>query len=151
MQQKVWVFPLKNRIKNTAPLREQIEAFLSTWDAHGEKVSAKLDIQHGQVITIYLDQGSIVPTGCSKDKLDKSIRQICTSLGHELVEESNTVLLKDGEILILNRPQLKTYLTSNSSYDNLSLLDFSILGREDLNHRELFRPIEETWALNFIN
>lgn len=154
MQQKIWVYALSNEVEsdNLDKLKADILSFLENWDAHGAPVSAQLEISGNRLILISLTSENVIPSGCSKDKLDKSVREIGIKIGVPILDESKIILQREDSTLeVFERAELKQRLNSGELGINDLILDYSKLGNADTNCGNIFRPIKETWALGLIN
>jgi hypothetical protein len=153
MTQKIWAFTLKEKLdpQITDDLSAEINSFLMTWDAHGAPVDGELEILHDQILVIKLTTDNTIPSGCSKDKLDKSIRRACDIHGVQILDESNIVVKQnEEEIEIYSRAQFKEFLKSGTLPIDAQLLDYTTLGENGTNSNNLFKPIRDTWAKNLV-
>ena len=154
MQQKIWVYALNSDISpnQSDKISEDIQGFLQTWDAHGAPVKGRMDILGKRILAISLSSEEVIPSGCSKDKLDKSVRTICAKHGIQILDESDIVLKKDDcSFEVLKRNEFKQLLNSGALETDTLLLDYSCLGNQDTNLNNIFRPIETTWAISLKN
>ncbi len=154
MEQKIWVFLLESEVEKVVSdnITVDINAFLGIWDAHGAPVMGQLEILNNMILVISLASKEVIPSGCSKDKLDKSVREICKKHGVPVLDESNLVIKKEDFTLeVLKRAELKRRLNAGELKRDSLILDYSCLGNRDTNLNNIFRPIEETWALTLIN
>lgn len=154
MEQKIWVFALDGELteNSSAGITADIGAFLRSWDAHGAPVRGHLEIFSKRLLVISLASEEVIPSGCSKDKLDKSVREICLKHGISVLDESNIVIKnEDLSLEVLKRAEFKQRLNSGELKTNSLLLDYSCLGHQDTNIKNIFRPIKDTWAMSLKN
>ena len=154
MEQKIWVYALESKLGKDLSDRisADISGFLSQWDAHGAPVEGQLEILDDMILVISLAGKEVIPSGCSKDKLDRSVREICMRHGVSILDESNIIIKKEDRTLeILKRPEFKQRLNSGEINTEALLLDYSCLGTQNTNLNNIFRPIKETWALSLKN
>ncbi|NQV52751.1 MAG: ABC transporter ATPase [Flavobacteriales bacterium] len=71
-------------------------AFLKDWAAHGKSLFAAFEIRYDRFIVIGVDEAMAQATGCSIDKLIKTIQAIDSSYGLDLLERMK-VAYRDGE------------------------------------------------------
>ena len=116
MLQKLWAFTLKDKLspETSEDLSAEINEFLCAWDCHGVPVDGELEIIKDQILVVRLTKADLVPSGCSKDKLDKAIRKACDIHQVKILDESSIVLISNDEVNILTRPQFK----ENLKFDN---------------------------------
>ncbi len=154
MRQKIWVYPLATNLSEPIAdkISREISGFLAMWDTHGVPVDGGLKILGNKIIMISLNSEEVIPSGCAKDKLDNSIRQICLNNGITVLDESNLIIKKsDLSFEVLNRLELKALLNSGDLGLETLLLDYSCLGNEETDLNNVFRPIKDTWAFKLKN
>jgi hypothetical protein len=99
-------------------LSSRISTLLSTWNTHGKQLSSAIKWEENQFLIITEPEG--LSSGCSKDKLNRGLMDINTSLGLNFAPPGKFFVRKDREILLLNRKELSEKFISNEiSGDNL--------------------------------
>jgi len=95
---RVWIFQSSKPL--VGDMRTQIAssliAFLKDWAAHGKSLFAAFEIRYDRFIVIGVDEAMAQATGCSIDKLIKTIQAIDSSYGLDLLERMK-VAYRDGE------------------------------------------------------
>jgi len=98
---RVWVFQSSKLIQGD--LRTEISstliAFLKDWAAHGKSLFAAFEIKFDRFIVIAVDEAMAQATGCSVDKLMKTIQVIDTAYGLDLLNRMK-VAYRSGEEII---------------------------------------------------
>lgn len=97
-QAKVWVYQADRFLSETevAWVKEQLEAFIPTWNAHGAKLNATFEVLSSCFICLAVEEDEASASGCSIDSSVRIIKQIEKELGCSffnrlkmLVEEGN--------------------------------------------------------------
>ena len=95
---RVWIFQSSKPL--VGDMRTQISssmiAFLKDWAAHGKNLFAAFEIRYDRFIVIGVDEAMAQATGCSIDKLIKTIQAIDSSYELDLLERMK-VAYREGE------------------------------------------------------
>lgn len=79
---RIWIYQSNKllSIDQELNITAKLQGFISQWEAHGNKLSAKAEIRYNRFIIIMVDEEHAGATGCSIDKsvnLMKEIEQDC--------------------------------------------------------------------------
>src|SRR3954447_26372348 len=84
---RVWVFgsdtPLTGAVADT--LLAEVDSYLDTWKAHGFPLRAAREWRDNRFLIIGIDPTVEQASGCSIDGLFRSLQQMQTSIGAQLV------------------------------------------------------------------
>ena len=84
---RVWVFAADPPLQDAGAeqLLDDVERFLSGWQAHGEPLRTGYDWRECRFLTIAVDQSTAGASGCSIDGLYRTLRALEPVLGSSLV------------------------------------------------------------------
>lgn len=118
--QNIFIFPYEKALQ-AADMRElssRISTLLSSWNAHGSQLSSEIKWEENQFLIISEPDG--LASGCSKDKLNRGLMDINSSLGLNFAPAGKFFVRKEQEMLMLNRKELsEKFISKEISGDNL--------------------------------
>ncbi|MEQ9188415.1 MAG: ABC transporter ATPase [Cryomorphaceae bacterium] len=98
---RVWVFQSSELL--VGDVREDIKrtltSFLKEWAAHGQSLFAAFEIRYDRFIIVGVDEAKAQATGCSIDKLMKTIQAIDKKFDIDLLDRMK-VAFRDGEDIL---------------------------------------------------
>ena len=94
---RVWVFGAERPLapRESALLLEEVDRFLSQWNAHGTPLTAARAWTHDSFLTIAVDQAAAGASGCSIDGLFRALKALEPKIGASLVT-SGCVFFRDA-------------------------------------------------------
>jgi hypothetical protein len=98
---RVWVFQSSKLLQGDmrTEISSALIAFLKDWAAHGKSLFAAFDIKFDRFILIAVDEAMAQATGCSVDKLMKTIQAIDAAYSLDLLNRMK-VAYRSGEEII---------------------------------------------------
>ena len=87
---RLWVFAAERPVTGAAAdrLLNEVDAFVSSWQAHGAPLTAARDWRYNQFLLVGVDERAAGVSGCSIDALTRSLKQLESELGLSLLENS---------------------------------------------------------------
>jgi hypothetical protein len=119
---RLWIFPASRRLSDDEQARvlAAADAFIDQWLAHGVPLNAARDIRHNQFVLIGVDEQAAGASGCSIDALVRSMGQLQSSLGLELIEHGPVLYRNGGAIARVSREEFgKLASTGQVSLDTV--------------------------------
>lgn len=138
----IWFFTA-DRVLNTkeqSHIRQVVELFFNTWDAHGHPVVAAMDILADQVVVIAADSTKGDVTGCSKDKLQHLFTQLGQTIQVDLFQRMLIPVLVNDEIQLVHWHDLQDF--SDKQESPVAFIDTSIMKISDLRTKG-WQPIAD--------
>ena len=118
--ENIFIFPYEKALQaaDISELSSRISTLLSSWNAHGNQLSSEIKWEENQFLIISEPEG--LASGCSKDKLNRGLMDINSSLGLFFAPAGKFFVRKEQEMLMLNRKELSTkFISKEISGDNL--------------------------------
>lgn len=98
---RVWIFqsskPLTGEIRTE--FSSTLIAFLKDWAAHGNQLFAAFEIRYDRFVIIGVDEAIAQATGCSIDKLMRTVQALDEQFELDLLERMK-VAYRDGEDIV---------------------------------------------------
>lgn len=98
---RVWVFqsfkPLTGDVRTD--ISSTLISFLKDWAAHGKQLFAAFEIRYDRFIVIGVDEAMAQATGCSVDKLMRTVQEIDSKYSLDLLERMKVAYRKGEDIL----------------------------------------------------
>jgi hypothetical protein len=105
---RVWVFAADRTLDEgvSDALMNDVDLFLSQWNAHGAPLTVGRNWKHGRFLTIAVDQSTAGASGCSIDGLFRTLKTLEPRLGASLVPRGLIFFRDDkGAIQSVDREQ----------------------------------------------
>ena len=95
---RTWVFGADRTLseKQSQELTPEVDAFLTSWNAHGAPLTVGRDLKYGRFLTVAVDQSTAGASGCSIDGLFRTLKSLEPKLGASLVT-SGLIFFRDNE------------------------------------------------------
>ncbi len=150
-ESRVWIYQ-SNRTFSEAELlevRQEIEAFLQDWTAHGSDLNAGYEMPYNRFIVFGLDQAMQGATGCSIDASVRFIQGLEKKYTIDLLDKMN-VSYKQGEFVAYKTLKDFRVMAKNKSVSKNTIVFNNLVNNKEeyLNHWEV--PAEESWHGQFM-
>jgi hypothetical protein len=140
---RVWIYQ-SNRpllLNEEHLINEKLGSFISQWEAHGNKLTAKAEIRYNRFIILIVDEQQAGATGCSIDKSVNLMKQIEQDLHLSLFDRFNIAYRdSEGTITSCNRDEFERRIGDGSI--NKSTIVFN-------NLVQTLSDLEEKWEVPF--
>jgi len=147
---RVWIYQ-SNRILTSVEvsfIRQELDLFLSEWNAHGAALTAQADIRYNLFIIITVDESKTLPSGCSIDKSVYLLKSIEEKLHISLFDRFQLAYRNEEGIQIVNRSTFESYYQQGLISDETIV--FNNLVSNDLELMERWEvPLNRSWHYQF--
>ncbi|WP_437372012.1 ABC transporter ATPase [Maribacter litoralis] len=148
---RVWIYQCNRSFSEAEMLeiRSDLEAFLTSWTAHGNDLNAGYEIKYKRFIVIALDQTSQGATGCSIDASVHFIQELEKKHNVMLLDKMN-VSYKQGEFIAYKSLlDFKTMAKQKAISKKTIVFNNLVANKgEYLEHWEV--PASESWHARFL-
>jgi len=95
---RLWIFAAERALSpsDRQALLGDVDAFLTTWTAHGVPLTCGRDWRHDRFLLVAVDEAAAGVSGCSIDALTRKLREHERRLGIALLD-NGPVLYRDGD------------------------------------------------------
>ncbi|MEP2058558.1 MAG: ABC transporter ATPase [Maribacter litoralis] len=148
---RVWIYQCNRSFSDAEMLeiRSDLDAFLTSWTAHGNDLNAGYEIKYKRFIVIALDQTSQGATGCSIDASVRFIQELEKKYDVMLLDKMN-VSYKQGEFIAYKSLlDFKTMAKQKAISKKTIVFNNLVANKgEYLEHWEV--PASESWHARFL-
>lgn len=148
---RVWIYQCNRSFSDAEMLeiRSDLDAFLTSWTAHGNDLNAGYEIKYKRFIVIALDQTSQGATGCSIDASVHFIQELEKKYDVMLLDKMN-VSYKQGEFIAYKSLlDFKTMAKQKAISKKTIVFNNLVANKgEYLEHWEV--PASESWHARFL-
>ena len=144
---RVWIYTANRKLTpdEQANIKQQLDVFCSSWNAHGNQLTAQFDVLYDQVMVLAVDEDVEAASGCSIDQATAIFRSLDTQYSIDLFNRLNLAFLKDNRIQLVHLSDTdQAYRTGLISDDTL-LLNNTLSSLHDLREQWQVR-FSDSWA-----
>ncbi|MEP3209482.1 MAG: ABC transporter ATPase [Maribacter sp.] len=148
---RVWIYQASRSFSSEelAELKEELDAFITEWTAHGQDLKAGIEIRYNRFIILGLDQSHTSASGCSIDASVHFIQQLEKKYQVELLDKMN-VSYKQGEF-VAYKPLLDFKKMAKQKAVSAKTIVFNNLVATKGEYLENWEvPASESWHSRFM-
>ncbi|MFD2160960.1 ABC transporter ATPase [Paradesertivirga mongoliensis] len=110
---RVWIYQSNRPFSSQEEqhINEKLGAFLSQWEAHGNKLTAKATIYYNRFIVLMVDEELAGATGCSIDKSVNLMKQLEQELNISLFDRFNIAYRDASGVASCDRGEFEKLIT----------------------------------------
>ena len=148
---RVWIYQCNRSFSDVeiTEISSDLDAFLTSWTAHGNDLNAGYEIKYKRFIIIALDQSTQGATGCSIDASVRFIQELERKYNVRLLDKMN-VSYKQGEFVAYKSLlDFKAMAKQKAISKNTIVFNNLVANKgEYLEHWEV--PASESWHARFL-
>ena len=148
---RVWIYQCNRSFSDVeiTEISSNLDAFLTSWTAHGNDLNAGYEIKYKRFIIIALDQSTQGATGCSIDASVRFIQELERKYNVMLLDKMN-VSYKQGEFVAYKSLlDFKAMAKQKAISKNTIVFNNLVANKgEYLEHWEV--PASESWHARFL-
>lgn len=148
---RVWIYQCNRSFSDAEMLeiRSDLDAFLTSWTAHGNDLNAGYEIKYKRFIVIALDQTSQGATGCSIDASVRFIQELEKKYDVMLLDKMNVSYKQGKFIAYKSLLDFKTMAKQKAISKKTIVFNNLVANKgEYLEHWEV--PASESWHARFL-
>lgn len=141
---RVWIYQ-SNRpfsLHEEHGIKEKLNNFISQWEAHGNKLTAKVEIHYNRFIMLMVDEEQAGATGCSIDKSVNLMKQIEEELDINLFDRFNIAYRDVNGIRSCSREEFENLISEGKITENTIVFN---------NLIQTVAEVENNWEIPFKN
>jgi hypothetical protein len=151
MKNRVWVY-LSNKVLDdttVASLKEDLQHFLTGWNAHGTALSASADILYKYFIIIKADEEKFSASGCSIDKQFQFIKAAEQKYGLSLLNRLVIAYKAGDDVKVVHSSKVPVLLEAGQLNENTIVFNVAVADESELqNNFEI--PLNKSWLAKFL-
>ncbi|MBC8085263.1 MAG: hypothetical protein H7Z21_18860 [Hymenobacter sp.] len=149
---RIWVYQADRPLTaaEVAAVQPALRRFADEWTSHGRSLQASADILHHQFLIVGLDEAAADASGCSIDASVRFVREVEVALSVSLLEKARLAFLVDGQVILLDRRELKAAVAAGRLLAGTPYFDATVARKEAL---QTSFPVaaEQTWLARYFN
>ncbi|MDO6605724.1 ABC transporter ATPase [Arenibacter palladensis] len=150
-ESRVWIFQANRSFseEELQQLRQELDAFIADWTAHGSDLRAGYEIRYNRFIILALDQTLNAATGCSIDASVRFIQQLEQKYKVELLDKMNVSYKQGDFVAYKSLVDFKKMAKQKAVSKNTIVFNNLVTNKHEYqNHWEV--PAEESWHGRFM-
>jgi hypothetical protein len=149
---RLWIYSSKTAFSEEQKhiIKEELESFIVTWEAHGASLKASYKIEHEHFIILAVDENYHEASGCSIDKSVQVIRNIESRAKVDLMDRLAIFVWDNNNVRVLNAGGIKEMIKSNLLTSDTQVFDNSITNLNDYQYLRL-KSAGNTWLKRYFN
>ena len=150
---RVWFYTASRVMTNEecALIQSHLEAFTSTWAAHGKPLKAQAAILASQIVVLALDESDQAATGCSIDASITAMKGICdlapTLQDLDLFDRAWVLYATDPNASEWQRAKLHAFWAMRKSgnlNDDVLIVDSTVATLREMRS-SFMKPLADSW------
>ena len=152
LNSRVWVYQASRKLEDVEVerLQEEMDVFVSGWEAHNVLLKAKGEIFYDQFLVFFVDEKNQNATGCSIDKSVAFIKSLEQKFGIELM---NRMLLtyRDKKDVIQTLPMIhfQELVAKGEILDSTIVFNNLVTSKKEFIEKWEV-PVKDSWHVNLL-
>lgn len=148
---RVWIYASVQpfSVIQKQELEQELDLFLTEWNAHGSKLTAGYTIKENQFIIVAADESNVQASGCSIDKSVRVIKAFEEKHKLGLLERGLVFYKKDNVIKSVDFRQVEPLITSDELDESTIVFDNTLTNLADLQTRWQIE-LKNTWLSRYL-
>lgn len=147
---RVWAYTI-SRSLNDPELENLLNAgnaFVKTWTAHDQQLSASFEIFRKKIILVKVNEEVTGASGCSIDKLTRFVKETEQAFRVELMNRLLVAHQNGENIEITHASKIKELLNQGTVTENTIVYNTSLANDSELMDWE--QPLKNTWLNKYL-
>lgn len=153
LNSRVWVYQAARILSQTEAkeLLEELDMFVSTWEAHSVKLKAKGEVFYDQFLVLFVDEKPQQATGCSIDKSVAFVKKMEERFGVRFMDRMMLAFRNENhEIQTLSMMEFQEKVANGEISENTIVFNNLVETKKDLiENWEV--PAKESWHKNLFS
>jgi hypothetical protein len=125
-------------------ITQKLSSFISQWEAHGSKLTAKAEIRYNRFIILMVDEAQAGATGCSIDKSVNLMKQVEQELNVNLFDRFNIAYRDGDEIKSCSRDDFEQLISDKKITQETIVFNNMVATLEELESAWEV-PLKNSW------
>ncbi|WP_143962675.1 hypothetical protein [Litoribacter populi] len=149
---RIWIYLSDRKFKPEEKeyIKNTLSAFCENWNTHGRKMPTSFDIKYDQFIILSVDQSQLGASGCSIDSSVRTLKEIESKLGVDLLNQGKVSYLEQEDVAISSLPKVKQEIHSGNIAKETLVFNPIMDRKQDLQQKWLL-PAKESWLNRFFD
>lgn len=143
---RLWIFAAP--VPLDPPVKQQVEdaltRFASTWKSKGNDVQAAFEIHEERFLVVAAEE-AVMNSGCSMDKLFRSLRTLSAEIGIDLLDSTPIFWREDDRVRSGSRSEFRQLAESGEVGPRTLVYDITVDSISDFREGSWIRPAASSW------
>lgn len=143
---KVWIYQA-NRLfskNDISEINELLKNFTSTWQAHGQNLSAGFEIRYALFVILWVNENVATASGCSIDSSVRLMKEIEQKFGVDLFNRFNMAWKEQDEVKVAKRENFEKLILDGTIKSETIVFNNMVTNGADLA-KKWEVPFSESW------
>lgn len=149
---RIWIYQANRPLAPTelAAMQPVLQQFANDWTSHGRSLAASAAVLHQQFLVIGLDEAVADASGCSIDASVRFVQALEQQLGITLLEKSRLAFEVDGQIVLLDRRELREAVANGQLRPETPYFNATVAQKAQLQSG-FPGPASASWLARYFN
>lgn len=142
---RLWIYVAVRKLTNDEEraVKQKLEEFFASWEAHGNQLTAGFEIIKGQAIVVAVDEDAAGATGCSIDKATGILQEIDQHYQLDFFNRLILPVIHEESLQRLSLEEAKAAFKEGVIQRDTLVLNTTVNQLSDLPN--LTQPLEKNW------
>lgn len=130
---RVWVYQSNRAFtqEELVELKNELDQFGASWEAHGTKLNSAIEIYYNQFIVIFVDESGQEATGCSIDKSVVLVKTIESKYGISLLDRMNLTYKTDDTVENIRMADFQTLAQKGEIQNTVTVFNNLVISKAE--------------------
>lgn len=130
---RVWVYQSNRAFtqEELVELKNELDQFGASWEAHGTKLNSAIEIYYNQFIVIFVDESGQEATGCSIDKSVVLVKTIESKYGISLLDRMNLTYKTDDTVENIRMADFQTLAQKGEIQNTITVFNNLVISKAE--------------------
>lgn len=130
---RVWVYQSNRAFtqEELVELKNELDQFGASWEAHGTKLNSAIEIYYNQFIVIFVDESGQEATGCSIDKSVVLVKTIESKYGISLLDRMNLTYKIDDTVENIRMADFQTLAQKGEIQNTVTVFNNLVISKAE--------------------
>ena len=130
---RVWVYQSNRAFtqEELVELKNELDQFGASWEAHGTKLNSAIEIYYNQFIVIFVDESGQEATGCSIDKSVVLVKTIESKYGISLLDRMNLTYKTDDNVENIRMADFQTLAQKGEIQNTITVFNNLVISKAE--------------------
>ena len=147
---RIWIYQCNRKFtgREEAEIRDKVNNFVRSWNAHGNDLHAGAMVLHHQFVILSVDEDQNGASGCSIDKSIRFIRKLENTYHISLLDRSKVAFYKEREVVMESVFELKMKIDAGTITKDTLIFNNLVDRKGDLEDKWII-PAGDSWIKKY--
>ncbi len=147
---RVWIYQASRALSSEEQqlILSTGKIFMDQWEAHGQPLTASIDVLEGYFVIISVDKYHQLPTGCSIDESVAFMRSLGEQLKVDFFGRSKVAIWANDSVQLVSIAEIKQNIKNGKVQEETKLFDTLVQKKAGLKNWIL--PLKDSWLGRYL-